>query len=74
MKTLSVFAMFIGLGAMAFAQTGQSAGQDMKDAANSTKSAAKKAGHKTKKETKHAAHATADAADKGANKVKDATK
>ena len=73
MKLITPFAILL-LSVSSFAQTGQSAKEDMKDAGHSTKEAAKKTGKKTKKETKHAAHATADAAEKGASKAKDATK
>jgi hypothetical protein len=42
--------------ACGFAVFGAAQTQDMKDAGNSTKKAAKKTGHKVKKGTKHAAH------------------
>jgi hypothetical protein len=42
--------------ACGFAVFGAAQTQDMKDAGNSTKKAAKKTGHKAKKHTKHAAN------------------
>jgi len=74
MKLISPFAILLALSVSSFAQTGQSAKEDMKDAGHSTKEAAKKTGKAAKKGTKHAAHATADATEDGAKKVKNATK
>lgn len=51
----------------------QSAGQDMKDAGNSTKDASKKVYGKLKKGFKKGVHKTASATAHGANKVKEKT-
>jgi len=51
----------------------QSAGQDMKDAGNSTKDASKKVYGKRKRGFKKGVHKTASATAHGANKVKDKT-
>jgi predicted small secreted protein len=57
----------------AVAQSDQGAGQDMKDAAHSTKQAAKKTGHKVKNTTKKGTHKAAHKTKKGAQKVEDKT-
>ena len=65
-----VTAVALSLGAIA-QQTDDGVKQDTKDAAHSTKRAAKKTGHKIKKGTKKAVNKSADATRKGAEKVED---
>ena len=77
MKSLAVLLLAGALVGGAVAQTAtsatndQSAGQDVKDAAHSTKRAAKKTGHKIKKGTKKVVHKSAGATERGAEKVED---
>jgi len=66
-----LLAVPLSLGALAQSDTGIK--QDTKDAANSTKSAAKKTGHKIKRGTKKAAHKSAQVVRKGSEKVEDKT-
>jgi hypothetical protein len=70
-----LFAMVVafGLSLGAIAQQTDDGGikQDTKDAAHSTKRAAKKTGHKIKKGSKKAVNKSADATRKGAAKVED---
>ena len=77
MKTKTIFALLLGcaLAMPAIAQQDDSGiKQDTKDAAHSTKNAAKKTGHKVKKGTKKAVNKTATHTEHGAEKVEDKTK
>jgi hypothetical protein len=65
-----VMAFALSLGAIA-QQTDDGIKQDTKDAAHSTKRAAKKTGHKIKKGTKKAVNKSANATERGAEKVED---
>jgi hypothetical protein len=65
-----VMAFALSLGAIA-QQTDDGIKQDTKDAAHSTKRAAKKTGHKIKKGTKKVVHKSASATERGAEKVED---
>ncbi len=73
MKALLLSLALIAGSAYAVPVAQQSAGQDMKDAGNSTKDATKKAYKKSKKGVKKGAHKTAKATENGADKVKDST-
>lgn len=76
MKIKMMLALLLGcaLAMPAMAQDDSGIKQDTKDAAHSTKSAAKKTGHKVKKGTKKAVNKTAKHTEHGAEKVEDKTK
>jgi len=62
-----------GMPARAADAADQTAGQDVKDSANSAKSAAVKTGHKVKHGVKKGAHKAASKVDSGAQKVESKT-
>lgn len=72
MKVLLFFLAFAAVSAYAMPQQ-QSAGQDMKDAGRSTKTASKKLYRKIKRGVKKGVHKTASATENGASKVKEKT-
>ena len=69
LATLGLSVLLIG-GPALLAQSDQGAKQDVKDAAGSTKRAAKKTGHKVKKGVKKGANKSAEKAEQGADKVR----
>jgi len=76
MKTKTILALLLGcaLAVPVLAQDDGGIKQDTKDAAHSTKKAAKKTGHKIKKGTKKTVNKGAKHTEHGAEKVEDKTK
>lgn len=69
-KFLFIVLLVAMVGSWAFAQSAQSAGQDMKDAGNATKSAGQDVGHATTKTAKKAKHSAKKGTNKAAHKTR----